>query len=230
MWKTIKTSTCFLVVIISQEGLWRCVVRLPCYWSYPKEHWNVFGLFVKKIKRTQNHYVLENLMKGFMMSQKLPFNLQLFFFTSWFQILGVSLFDGLEVLVKHIDMHLKIYSLDFNGWLMIPYTVSPNYLTWSFKNGPTIWLWKFDDQDCLKLLDGVSKPIWFHPIWGNDVSKLIEEEDFINSGMQWLDIDFITFSFHVRKNTNTNNTTTISDVYDNWVKTNIDVVNEVNHI
>ncbi len=48
--------------------------------------------------------------------------------------------------------------------------------------------------------------------------------------MQWVDIDFITFSFHVRKNTNTNNTTTISDVYDNWFKTNIDVVNEVNHI
>jgi hypothetical protein len=37
--------------------------------------------------------------------------------------------------------------------------------------------------------------------------------------MQWLDIDFITFSFHVKKNTNTNNTTTINDV-----------VNEVNHI
>jgi hypothetical protein len=105
------------------------------------------------------------------------------FLNSWFQILDASLFDGLEVSVKHIDMHLKIYFVDFTKWLVMPYTVSPNYLMWSLKNGPTIWLRKFDDQRCLKLPDGVSKPIWFHPIWGNDVSKLIEEEEFINSGI-----------------------------------------------
>jgi hypothetical protein len=80
-------------------------------------------------------------------------------------------------------MHLKIYFVDFTRWLVMPYTISPNYLMWSLKNGPTIWLWKFDDQGCFKLLDGVSKPIWFHPIRGNDVSKLIEEKEFINSGI-----------------------------------------------
>lgn len=77
----------------------------------------------------------------------------------------------------------KKYIVDFFRWLVMPCMVSPNYLMWSMKNGLTIWLWKFDDQVCLKLLDGILKPIWFHPIWGNSVSKLIEEEEFINSGI-----------------------------------------------
>ncbi len=40
----------------------------------------------------------------------------------------------------------------------------------------------------------------------------------------------ISFSFFARKNTTMNNTRTISDVHDNQTKTNIDVMNETNHI
>ncbi len=45
--------------------------------------------------------------------------------------------------------------------------------------------------------------------------------------MQLVDIDSISFSFLVRKNTTMNNTITISDVHGSWAKTNIDVVNVI---
>jgi hypothetical protein len=45
--------------------------------------------------------------------------------------------------------------------------------------------------------------------------------------MQWVDVDSISFSFLVRKNTTMNNTITISDVHGSWAKTNIDVINVV---
>ncbi len=48
--------------------------------------------------------------------------------------------------------------------------------------------------------------------------------------MQWVDIDFIAFSFLARKNTTLNNIITISDVHDSQIKTNIDVANEVNYM
>ncbi len=48
--------------------------------------------------------------------------------------------------------------------------------------------------------------------------------------MQWVDIDFVAFSFLARKNTTLNNIITISDVHDNQIKTNIDVANEVNYM
>jgi len=48
--------------------------------------------------------------------------------------------------------------------------------------------------------------------------------------MQWVDIDFIAFSFLARKNTTFNNIITISDVHDSQIKTNIDVANEVNYM
>ncbi len=44
-------------------------------------------------------------------------------------------------------------------------------------------MWKFDNQGCPKLPSGIPKPIPFHPIWGNDASKLVEKDKFINSGI-----------------------------------------------
>ncbi len=55
------------------------------------------------------------------------------------------------------------------------------YLVWSPIDGLAIHLWKLDDQGCPKLPSGISKPIPFLPIWGNDVLKLVEKERFINS-------------------------------------------------
>lgn len=40
----------------------------------------------------------------------------------------------------------------------------------------------------------------------------------------------ISFSFFVRKNTTMNNTITIGDVHGSQTRTNIDVMNEINHI
>jgi hypothetical protein len=48
--------------------------------------------------------------------------------------------------------------------------------------------------------------------------------------MQWVNIDFIMFSFPTRKNTTTNNIIMINDVHASWARSNIDVANEVNYM
>ncbi len=63
------------------------------------------------------------------------------------------------------------------------YKVFPIDSIWSPKDGPTIRLWKFNDQGHPKLPSGIPKLIPFCPIWGNDDSKLVEKEQFINSGI-----------------------------------------------
>ncbi len=54
---------------------------------------------------------------------------------------------------------------------------------WSPKDGLTIRLWKFNDQGCPKLPNGIPKLVPFYPIWRNDASKLVEKEEFINGGI-----------------------------------------------
>jgi hypothetical protein len=91
--------------------------------------------------------------------------------------------DGFEVLVGHINMHPFQFFVDFFGWPMMQYKVSPTYSIWSPKDGPTIRLWKSDDQGCPKLLNGIPKLVPICHIWGNDASKLVEKEKIINSGI-----------------------------------------------
>ncbi len=51
----------------------------------------------------------------------------------------------------------------------------------------------------------------------------------LNDPMQWLNLNFVAFSFHSKKNIFVNNTITSSDVHANWAKTNIDEANALNH-
>jgi len=44
-------------------------------------------------------------------------------------------------------------------------------------------LWKSNDQSHFKLLSGILKHVPLQSIWGNDVSKSVEKERFINSGI-----------------------------------------------
>jgi hypothetical protein len=44
-------------------------------------------------------------------------------------------------------------------------------------------LWKCNDQGHPNLFSGIPKLVPFCPIWGNDASKLVEKEKFINSGI-----------------------------------------------
>jgi len=63
-------------------------------------------------------------------------------------------------------------------------------------------LWKFDDQGCPKFPSGVPKHVPFYPIWGNDVSKLIKKEKFINSGvlkyLEFWKLNILKDEMHVR--------------------------------
>jgi len=63
------------------------------------------------------------------------------------------------------------------------YKVSLIDAMWSPKDGLAIQLWKCDDQGHPKLLTRIPKLVPFHPIWGNDASKSIEKEKFINCGI-----------------------------------------------
>jgi hypothetical protein len=51
------------------------------------------------------------------------------------------------------------------------------------KDGPIIWLWKYDNQGHHKLPSGVPKLVPFHLVWGNDASKSIKEEKIICNGI-----------------------------------------------
>jgi hypothetical protein len=62
------------------------------------------------------------------------------------------------------------------------YKVSPVNLVWSSLNGPLIRLWKPNLDSSPKLPIGVSNLNLYHPIWGNDASRLVEREKFISSG------------------------------------------------
>ncbi len=123
-------------------------------------------------------------MKAFMVSQERPFILQLIQeipdFKSWVQ---GYLKDGLEVLIGHTDMHLFQFFVDSTRWLVMQYKVFPIYAMWSPKDGLAIQLWKSNDQGHPKLPIGIPKHVPSRPIWGNDASKLIEKENFINNGI-----------------------------------------------
>ncbi len=64
---------------------------------------------------------------------------------------------------------------------MMQYKVFPTFDLWSFKDGPTIWLWKKDCTWWAKLLMSVLNLVPSHPIWGNDELRVGEKERFISS-------------------------------------------------
>ncbi len=61
------------------------------------------------------------------------------------------------------------------------YKVSPTNALWSPKDGPTIRLWKEDGIRQPKILVGVSNPVPFCSIWGNNELKVSEKEKFISN-------------------------------------------------
>jgi hypothetical protein len=94
-------------------------------------------------------------------------------FKSW---VNGYLSNGLNVFVGHTEMHLFQFFIDEVRWLVMQYKVSFNDALWNPKDGMAIWLWKEDGNGWPKLLVGVSNPIPFRPIWGNDELKVGEKE------------------------------------------------------
>ncbi len=95
----------------------------------------------------------------------------------WFQTLGLWLFEGwpLDVSPTYIYAYLCIFwvASDAVQGIVNKYDM----------DGLSIWLWEFNNQGCPKLWIGVPNRVPFHPIWGNDASKSIEKEKFINNGI-----------------------------------------------
>jgi hypothetical protein len=60
------------------------------------------------------------------------------------------------------------------------YKVSPIDFVWSPIDGPSIRLWKANQDDSPKLPIGVPRLVLYRPIWGNDASRLVEREKFIS--------------------------------------------------
>jgi len=63
---------------------------------------------------------------------------------------------------------------------MMQYKTSPTNLVWSLIDGSLIRLWKANLDDSPKLPTKIPSPVLFYPIWGNDVSSLVEREKFIS--------------------------------------------------
>ncbi len=80
-------------------------------------------------------------------------------------------------------MHLFRFFVDSLGWPMMQYHVYPIDHVWSPIDGPSIRLWKVNPDNSPKLLIGVPSPILYHPIWGNDASRLMEKTNFISFGL-----------------------------------------------
>jgi len=139
-----------------------------------------FGYLSKKL-REENNYILVNLMRAFMISHVKPFIPQLItdilVFKSW--VLG-CLKDGPKMLVGHTNIHLFIFFVDSSSWLVMQYKVFPTNPIWSPINGFQIKLWRSNPNGSPKLLTRVPSHIHHCPIWGNDASRLVEREKFIN--------------------------------------------------
>jgi hypothetical protein len=87
------------------------------------------------------------------------------------------------MLVGHIDMHMFKFFVDSLSWLVMQYKVSPTNLIWSPINGPPIRLWKANPNNSPKFPTRVPSPILYHPIWGNDALRSVENEKFISYGL-----------------------------------------------
>ncbi len=134
-----------------------------------------FGYLSKKLKE-QNKCVgkLDENIYGFVgMAIHPQTNIRNF----WFQIMGLWLFEGwpLDISQTYTYAYLCIFwvASDVIQGVVNKYDV----------NGLAIWLWKFNNQGCPKPRNGVPILVPFHPIWGNDASKLIEKEKFISNGI-----------------------------------------------
>ncbi len=77
-------------------------------------------------------------------------------------------------------MHLFRLFIDSSGWLVMQYKVSPIDFIQSPIDGLLIRLWKANLNVSPKLPNRIPSPILYHPIWGNDASRLMEREKFIN--------------------------------------------------
>jgi hypothetical protein len=72
--------------------------------------------------------------------------------------------DGLETLVRHINMHLFRFFVNSFGCLMIQYKISPINSIWSPMEGLPIQLWKVNPNGSPKLPIGVPNLVPYRPI------------------------------------------------------------------
>jgi hypothetical protein len=113
-------------------------------------HEDIDGCFsyLSKTLKEENNYILVDLMKAFMILHEKPFIPQLIQKIPYFKS---CLKDGLELLVRHIDMHLFRFFVDSSCWLVMQYKVSPIDIVWSPIHGLLIKLWKVNPDGSPKL-------------------------------------------------------------------------------
>ncbi len=163
VWRTIKIDTCFFFwsLLIVNEVFKEVQLGFFVINHTHEDNDGIFGYLSKKLKE-QNNYVLVDLMKAIMALQEWPFIPQLIQkipdFRSWVQ---GYLKDEYEVLVGYINMHFFQFFVDSSRWPMMYNKMFPICSIWSPKDGPTIWLWKFDDQGRPKLPNGIWKLVFF---------------------------------------------------------------------
>lgn len=123
-----------------------------------------------KLLRKKNTYILADLIKAFMDSQKT----QTFVPEFIYRVIDFKSYvkpfyhNNKNTIVGLHDMHLFKLFVDDNGWPIMRYEKRSTDKSW-LPPGDAVQMWTFDEDDrpCLPPQDVDPDPVKFKPLWGN---------------------------------------------------------------
>ena len=153
---------------------------------------------LSKTLKSQNTYIVADLMMAFMASQDLSFMPEFVQEVADFKFfVQGSIRDGADRLVGLGGMHLFKFYVDEEGWLVMRFKELAIHSHWLPRDKPGIRLWKEDADGKPMIPSRVPNPVPFRRLWGDEVpssignldkarekaSKALEKRSFIKSGI-----------------------------------------------
>ena len=136
-----------------------------------------FSHLSKELKQSST-YIMADLMKAFMKSQKLAFLPEVIQevadLKSFVQSYQCS---GTERLLGISNMHLIKFYVDSEGVPVMKFKKSAVDAEWEPRNKPPIKIWKEDEHGRPTLPTGSPKPVPFKPMWGVEEQNLSGNQD-----------------------------------------------------
>ena len=154
---------------------------------------------LSKTLKSQNTYIVADLMMAFMASQDLSFMPEFVQEVSNFKsFVQGSIHDGVDRVVGLGDMHLFKFYVDEEGWPVMRFKELAIHSHWLPRDKLGIRLWKEDANGKLMIPSGLPNPVPFRRLWGDEVPssvgnpdkarkkvlKALEKRSFIKSGIQ----------------------------------------------
>jgi hypothetical protein len=154
---------------------------------------------LSKTLKSQNTYIVADLMLAFMKSQELSFMPEFVQEVADFKTFVEGyLIDGADVLVGLGNMHLFKFYVDESGWPVMRFKEFAVDQHWLPRNKPAIRLFKADADGNPKIPSGIPNPVPFKNLWGGEivastgnqdkareqVSKNLVKKSFLKGGIQ----------------------------------------------